>query len=170
MATMAMDMDRMHSRQPANGRAASMHERNRQMFEQQRSRRRGPTPEMFFPKHIDNSRIVKADDPERKREMRRFTIAMVFLFSFTMVYVWQHLSSIEVGYTVEAQKTQVEHLREENRQLRLAEAQLSEPSRIDFYAKQFGLDAPAPGQVVHPDGSGSGAPVMAEVQGLGSRE
>jgi cell division protein FtsL len=172
MATMAMagqEMERMHSRQPAQGRAASVAERNRQMFEQQRSRRRGPTPEMFFAKHLDNSRIVKADDPERRREMRRFSVAMVFLFAFTMVYVWQHLASIEVGYKIEAQKQQVEQMRETNRQLRLTEAQLSEPGRIDHIAKQLGLDAPAPGQVVRPDGA-AGAPVLAQVQGLGIRD
>jgi cell division protein FtsL len=173
MATMAMAgqaMERMHSRQPARSRAASVAERNVQLFEQQRSRRRGPTPEMFFAKHIDNTRLVTADDPVRRREMRRFSIAMMFLFAFTMVYVWQHLASIEVGYTVEDQKVKVEHLREENRQLRLAEAQLSEPGRIDHIAKQLGLDAPAPGQVVRPDGAAAaGAPVLAQVQGLGIR-
>src|SRR5277367_6190523 len=124
MATMVVaghEMGRMHSRQPAQDRAASVAERNRQLFEQQRSRRRGPTPEMFFAKHIDNSRMVKEDDPERRREMRSFTIAMTLFFLLTMVYVWQHFSAIEVGYRVEAQKTQVEQLQEKNRQLELSE-------------------------------------------------
>ncbi len=169
MATIAMDgqgMERMHSRQAAQGRAASLAERNRQMFERQHARRRGPTPEMFFAKHLDNTRIVKADDPERRREMRRFSVAMVFLFAFTMMYVWQHLASIEVGYKVEAQKQQVEQMRETNRQLRLTEAQLSEPGRIDVMAKQLGLDAPLPGQVVRPDGAATNGPVLAQVQRL----
>jgi cell division protein FtsL len=170
MATMAMagqGLERMQERQPGHGRAASVAERNRQMFEKQRTRRRGPTPEMFFAKHIDNTRIVKADDPFRKREMRRFTVAMVFLFAFTMTYVWQHMESIQVGYTVESQKTQVEQLREVNRQLRLTQAQLSEPERIDRIAKQLGLDAPLPGQVVRPDGATAvSAPVLAQNKGL----
>lgn len=173
MATLAMsgqDMERMHSRQPAVGRAASVSDRNRQMFERQRSRRRGPTPEMFFSKHIDNSRIVKADDPERKREMRRFSIATCMFFVFAMMYVGQHLASINLGYKVEGQKAQVEQLREVNRKLRLTEAQLSEPARIDRIAKQLGLDSPLPGQVVRPDGSTMGAPVLAQVHGLGFRE
>ena len=139
-------------------------ERNRDLYEAQRSRRRGPTPEMFFAKHIDNSRIVKADDMERRREMRRFTAAMVLVFAFTMVYVWQHLASIQVGYTVEAQKQQVEQLREVNRQLRLTEAQLSEPGRIDTIAKQLGLNAPEPGQVVRPDGAAGSASVLAQAR------
>jgi cell division protein FtsL len=146
-------------------RVESFREHNRAVFEQQRRARRGPTPEIFFTKHIDNSRIVKADDPERRKEMRSFTIVVSLLFVLVMTYVWQHFSSIEMGYSIESQKLQVEHLREENRQLRLTEAQLSDPDRIDRIAKQLGLDAPQPGQVVRPDGSFmQGAPVLAEAQ------
>jgi len=137
-------------------------QRNRELFELQQRARRGPTPEVFFAKHIDNSRIVKADDPERRREMRTFTATMSLLFLLVMVYVWQHFSAIEVGYRVEAQKTQVEQLREENRQLRLDEAQLSDPGRIDLIARQLGLNTPQPGQVVLPDGSGANVPVLAQ--------
>jgi len=136
--------------------------RNRELFELQQRARRGPTPEVFFVKHIDNSRIVKADDPERRREMRTFTATMGLLFLLVMVYVWQHFSAIEVGYRVEAQKTQVEQLREDNRQLRLDEAQLSDPGRIDLIARQLGLNTPQPGQVVLPDGSGANVPVLAQ--------
>lgn len=136
--------------------------RNRELFELQRRARRGPTPEVFFSKHIDNSRIVKADDPERRREMRTFTATMSVLFVLVMVYVWQHFSAIEVGYQVEAQKHKVAQMEEQNRQLRLTEAQLSDPGRIDQIARQLGLDAPQPGQVVRPDGSGSNAPVLAQ--------
>ncbi|MGA7158868.1 MAG: septum formation initiator family protein [Acidobacteriaceae bacterium] len=163
MATMAIagqEMTEMQAK-PSARRGMSVAERNRELFEQQRARRRGPTPEMFFAKHIDNSRIVKEDDPERRREMRSFTIAMTLFFLLTMVYVWQHFSAIEVGYRVEAQKTQVEQLQEKNRQLELSEAQLSDPGRIDKIAKQLGLEASQPGQVVRADSMGSTA-VMAQ--------
>ncbi len=138
-------------------------DRNRELFEAQRRTRRGPTPEVFFTKHIDNSRIVKADDPERKREMRMFSAAMSVLFLLVMVYVWQHFSAIEVGYKIEAQKHQVEELREQNRQLRLSEAQLTEPGRIDRMAHQLGLDTPEPGQVIRNDAVTGQTPVVAEM-------
>jgi cell division protein FtsL len=171
MATMVMGQEMAEmQRRPTRSRSSSVAERNREKFEEQRSRRRGPTPEMFFTKHIDNSRIVKADDPERRREMRSFTIAMTLFFALTMVYVWQHFSAIEVGYNVENQKAQVEKLREENRQLRLSEAQLSDPGRIDHIAKQLGLDEPQPGQVVRPDGPSTAVLAQAQVPGIGSRE
>ena len=147
----------------AQSRAESLTARNRELYETQRRARRGPTPEVFFTKHIDNSRIVEADDPERRREMRTFTGMMSVLFVLVMVYVWQHFSAIEIGYHVEAQKAQVEQLREENRQLRLTEAQLTDPGRIDRIAKQLGLSEPEPGQVVRPEGGGDpNAPVLAQ--------
>jgi len=170
MAASAMagqQIEMMGARQKAQSRTVSLAERNRELFETQRRARRGPTPEVFFTKHLDNSRIVKADDPERRREMRTFTTVMSVLFMLVMVYVWQHFSAIEIGYHVEAQKLQVEQMREENRQLRLSEAQLTDPERIDKMAKQLGLDAPQPGQVVRPDGSDANAPVLAQASAPG---
>jgi cell division protein FtsL len=165
MAATAMagqQMEMMAVKRQSQSRAVSLTERNRELYEAQRRARRGPTPEVFFTKHIDNSRIVKADDPERRREMRTFSAVMSVLFMLVMVYVWQHFSAIEIGYHVETQKQQVEQLREENRQLRLSEAQLTDPERIDKIAKQLGLDAPQPGQVVRPDASAVNAPVLAQ--------
>jgi cell division protein FtsL len=164
-ATTAMaNMEALGTRQApraSRGRTLSVAERNRALFEAQLRGRRGPTPEVFFTKHIDNSRIVKADDPERQREMRSFTVVMGVLFMLVMVYVWQHFSAIEIGYQVESQKAQVEQLREQNRQLRLTEAQLTDPGRIDRIARQLGLDTPEPGQVVRAEGDPN-APVMAQ--------
>src|ERR1700679_2954744 len=113
----------------AQSRAESLAARNREMFENQRRARRGPTPEVFFAKHIDNSRIVKADDPERRREMRTFTATMSILLVLVMIYVRQHFSAVEIGCQIETQKQQVEQMGEENRELRLTEAQLIDPGR-----------------------------------------
>jgi cell division protein FtsL len=94
--------------------------------------------------------------------MRSFSAVMSVLFVLVMVYVWQHFSAIEMGYNIEAQKVQVEHLSEQNRQLRLTEAELTDPERIDMLAKQLGLNVPQPGQVVRPDGSDVNAAVLAQ--------
>jgi len=71
-----------------------------------------------------------------------------------------------VGYNVEAQKQQVEQLREENRKLRLTEAELSDPSRIDRIAKQLGMDEPLPGQVVRQDEPSSAVVAQAQTPAL----
>jgi cell division protein FtsL len=138
--------------------------RNAELMAQQPLRRRGVrTPEFHFPKHIDNSRLVKAPDPVRVREMRLFSAAVAVLFSLVMIYGLQHFSAIEGGYRVESEKQTVDQLREENRQLRLAEAQLTQPGRIDMMARQLGLAEPQPGQVIHPTaGPDAGAPSIAQ--------
>lgn len=130
---------------------ARVAERNAELLAAQALRRRGVrTPEFYFARHFDNSRLVKAPDPARVREMRVFSAAVTVLFSLIMIYGLQHFSAIEGSYHVEAEKQVVEQLREENRQLRLAEAELTQPARIDGMARQLGLEAPQPGQVVHP--------------------
>jgi cell division protein FtsL len=146
--------------------ASRVAERNMELLAQQGMRRRGVrTPEFYFTRHFDNSRLVKAPDPVRVREMRVFTAAVTVLFSFIMIYGLQHFSAIERSYRVEAEKQQVEQLQEQNRQLRLTEAQLTQPSRIDGMARELGLAAPQPGQVVHPSALiDSGTPALAQVQ------
>jgi cell division protein FtsL len=147
------------------GWGARVAERNAELMVLQALRRRGVrTPEFYFAKHFDNTRLVKAPDPVRVRQMRLFSAAIAVLFSLVMVYGLQHFYAIEGGYRVESEKQAVDQLREENRQLRLAEAQLTQPGRIDLMARQLGLAEPQPGQVVHPNASPDvGAPAIAQV-------
>jgi cell division protein FtsL len=144
--------------------SARVDEHNAELMARQALRRRGAhTPEFFFPKHFDNSRLVKAPDPARARQMGVFSAAVTILFSLTMIYGLQHVSSIESGYRIESEKMVREQLREENRQLRLSEAQLTQPERIDRMAREMGLAEPQPGQIIHsPAGTEGGAPVFAQ--------
>jgi cell division protein FtsL len=144
---------------------ARVAERNAELLAQQPARRRRMrTPEVYFAKSFDNSRLVKAPDPVRARQMRVFCAAVAVLFSLVMVYGLQHFYAIESGYRVESEKQMLEQLREDNRQLKLSEAELTQPGRIDGLAQQLGLMAPQPGQVVHPSApTGSGAPTLAQV-------
>jgi cell division protein FtsL len=145
--------------------SARVAERNAEVLAQQPARRRGvPTPEFYFTRSIDNSRLVKAADPVRVRQMRVFAATVTVLFTLIMIYGLQHFSAIESSYSVEAQKQVRDQLREENRQLRLAEAQLTEPGRIDGKARQLGLAQPTPDQVVHPSTRmDAAAPSLAQV-------
>ena len=127
----------------------------------------GVTPEIYFNKAIDNSRLVKVADPKRAKEMAMFSVSLAVLFFFTMIYAWQHLSSIEYGYKIEAQKIERDALLEQNRGLRLAEASLRDPERIEQLAARMGLVAPQAGQVMHLEATPDPAmPVMAKAQGI----
>ncbi len=122
------------------------------------------TPEIYFRKTIDNSRLVKVEDPRRTREMKFFGIALCLLFALVMGYALQHFRAIEYGYQIEELRSQRDGLLEMNRALRLEEASLRDPERIDVMARKLGLQSPQPGQVMRLDVStDASTPVMASV-------
>jgi cell division protein FtsL len=106
------------------------------------------TPEIYFAKNIDNSRLVKVEDPRRGREMRQFAIALSCLFLLVMTYAWQHFKAIEYGYKIESVKIERDSMAEMNHALRLEDASLRDPERIDVMARRLGLQSPQAGQVM----------------------
>jgi hypothetical protein len=128
----------------------------------------GVTPEIYLPKPIDNSRLVRVADPRQRREMQVFSCALGLLCLLLLAFCWQHYSSIEYGYRNEATRQMCDQLREANRQLRLQEAQLREPRRIDSLAQQMGLQAPIAGQFVtlHNPTPEPSAPVVAQATAI----
>jgi hypothetical protein len=124
------------------------------------------TPEIYFAKTIDNSRLVKVEDPTRNREMKQFGTALAFLFLLVFTYAWQHFRSIEYGYQIESAKRELNNLTEMNRALRLEDASLRDPERIDVMARRMGLVPPEPGQVIRMDATSAdaNAPVMASAE------
>lgn len=121
------------------------------------------TPEIYFSKAIDNSRLVKVEDPRRNREMKQFGTALACLFLLVFTYAWQHFKAIEYGYQIESAKRELSSLTDMNRALRLEDASLRDPERIDVIARRMGLVPPAPGQVIRMDATSGEAqgPVMA---------
>jgi hypothetical protein len=121
------------------------------------------TPEIYFNKAIDNSRLVKVEDPRRSGEMKQFSIVLAVFFLLVLGYTWQHFRAIEYGYQIEAAKRELSGLSEMNRALRLEEASLRNPERIDVLARRMGLVPPEPGQVIRMDAASADGrdPVMA---------
>ena len=121
------------------------------------------TPEIYFSKAIDNSRLVKVEDPRHNREMKQFGTALACLFLLVFTYAWQHFKAIEYGYQIESAKRELNNLSEMNGALRTEVASLRDPERIDVLARRIGLVPPAPGQVIRMDVSSSDTqgPIMA---------
>ena len=147
------------------GWTARVAERNAALLAQQAVRRRGVrTPGGHFPAAHRQLAPGEGFDPVRARQMRIFAAAATVLFTLIMVYGLQHFSAIEGSYKIESEKQVRDQLREDNRQLRPAEAQLSQPGRIDGMARQLGMAEPQPGQVVHGNARPeTSAPVLAQV-------
>jgi cell division protein FtsL len=123
------------------------------------------TPEIYFAKAIDNSRLVRVENPKREREMRQFGVALCCLFLLVMTFAWQHFKAIEYGYKIEALRIQRSGLVEENHALQLEESSLRDPQRIDGLARQMGLQSPQAGQVIRMDAPAPdpATPVMASM-------
>ena len=124
------------------------------------------TPEIYFAKAIDNSRLVKVEDSGRNREMKQFGTALACLFLLVFTYAWQHFRAIEYGYQIESAKRELNDLTEMNRALLLEDASLRDPERIDVMARRMGLVPPEPGQVIRMDSvsADSNTPVMASAE------
>jgi cell division protein FtsL len=125
------------------------------------------TPEIYFAKRLDNSRVVKVTDPKRRREMISFGITLSVFFLFVMVYLWQHFSAIEYGYRIEQLKVQRDTIVESNRALNLEAASLKDLERIERLAIQMGMQRPADGQwQAMESATDPSTPVMARANGI----
>jgi cell division protein FtsL len=126
------------------------------------------TPEVYFAKPIDNSRLVKVENPQKSREMKHFGVALGCLFLLVMAFAWQHFKAIEYGYKNETLRVQRDGLMEMNRALRLEEASLRDPERIDTLARKLGLQSPQAGQVMRIDTAvpDAATPVLASIAPL----
>ncbi|HEX8892863.1 MAG TPA: hypothetical protein VF783_06055, partial [Terriglobales bacterium] len=105
------------------------------------------TPEIYFGKRIDNSRVVRLVDPKRRREMLTFGVTLTLFFLMVMVYLLQHLSAIEYGYRIEQAKAEHNAVVESNRELKLEESSLTDLERIDVEARKLGMVPPSAGQI-----------------------
>jgi cell division protein FtsL len=107
-------------------------------------------PELYFVKRIDNSSLRREVDPVRRRECYSLLGLGVVAFLFCLVFAWQHFQCVQYGYQIEQLKSQQQTLEQWNHQLKLEQASLTDPQRIDRLArKELGLVAPSPQQVIH---------------------
>ena len=110
---------------------------------------RATFPEFYFVKHIDNSRLVREVDVERRRECFSLLGLGVLVFLFVLLFAWQHFQCVRYGYQIEQLKSQYASLEEQNHRFRLEEAALADPERIDTLARtRLGMVTPGPQQVM----------------------
>ncbi len=109
--------------------------------------------EFYTVKRIDNSRLVRSAAPDRLRELCRLVALGALLAGVALLYAWQHFECIQLGYQLEALRSERAQVAELNQQLKLEVASLSSPMRIDVIARrQLGLTVPVPGRVAPLEG------------------
>jgi len=116
---------------------------------------RHSAPDVVYVKEIDNSRLVREVDKARSRQCYSVLGAAAAVFFFIFVFAVQHFECVRYGYQIEHLRTECQALKEWNQKLRLEQASLADPQRIDTLARQdLNLAPPEPGQVVHLQGAG----------------
>ncbi len=126
---------------------------------------RAPLREVYFVKHIDNSRIVREVDGAKRRECYALVGLVALAFALSFVYAWQHFQCVRYGYQIEQLRQQQRALAEWNRGLKLQEASLEDPKLIDIEARtELGLREPDPRQVIRFDQPLNGQPALGEPQ------
>lgn len=126
--------------------------------------------EIYYIKSVDNSRLVPALDPRQPRRLVSALGWATVLFGLVMYLAWQRLAEVQDGYRSERLQQQRQALLEANRKLRLEEAFLGDPVRIDRIARtQLGMGPLAAHQIV-PAGTPSApaVPVVAQARPLPS--
>jgi len=111
-------------------------------------------PLVFAWKPVDNSRLRREVNPEHRRECLALMGLVGTVFIFVFLVALQHFQCVRLGYEIEQSKSQRATLEEWNHQLRLEEASLADPQRIDALARQEGLTSPSPQQVIRVGPSG----------------
>jgi cell division protein FtsL len=125
-------------------------------------------------KHIDNSRLVREVDEERRRECFSLLGLGVLVFLFVLLFAWQHFQCVRYGYQIEQFKAEHAKLEEQNHQLRLEQAALADPERIDTLARtRLGMVTPNPRQLIRvggpePTAGASESPELARNFSVGS--
>jgi hypothetical protein len=114
----------------------------------------------FYCKKIDNSRLVREADPQARGACWS-TIAVAFaIFALLTGVLAPSAANTLAGYKLEELRVEERRLVDERRSLELQEAQLLSPERLERYAKERDLAAPAPNQMVRLDGASDGAVAM----------
>jgi cell division protein FtsL len=110
---------------------------------------RAPYPEIYFVKHIDNSRLQREVDREERRECFSLLVLGTLAFLFIMLFAWQHFECVRYGYLIQQLRTEQVEKVERNHALKVQFASLTDPQRIDTLARsELGLAPPKPSQIV----------------------
>jgi hypothetical protein len=111
----------------------------------------------FFCKRINNERLVREADPRASgRCWSAIAAASLMLMLLAGVASLRMMNTL-AGYRIEELKGGQQQMADRVRALQLQESVLLNPENLQQVAKERGLGAPEPGQVVHLEPKGEGA-------------
>lgn len=129
----------------------------------QRDAGRAHYPDIYFVKHIDNSRLEREVDYNKRRECLKLFGLGAVVFVFIILVAYQHFECVRYGYLIQQLKGEQAQAVEQNHALKVAFARLSDPQRIDSLAQsELGLVPPGPNQIIQVGNPPSSQPSATE--------
>jgi cell division protein FtsL len=102
-----------------------------------------------LPRPPRNRFLVRERDRRRLRELLRLGIAILLVGVTLLGYTWLHLELLGCGYRIEGLEQRRHELERRERHLRLEEAHLASPARVETWAvEQAGMRPPELAQLV----------------------
>lgn len=99
-------------------------------------------------RRVRNRYLVRERDRRRLRELLQVTLAIAVVGGALIGYTWLHLEVVRRGYRVERLEGRLGELERIERHLRLEEAYLTSPQRLERAARQrLGMRPPELGDV-----------------------
>jgi cell division protein FtsL len=118
---------------------------------------------IYYIKPVDNSRWVPPPNPREPRYYAVLLLAAVVLVGAGLLFGGERFKSREYGYQLERMEGEKTALTEANRKLRLEEASLVDPLRIDSIARnELGMTSLAPNQIYRDQPVAAAATVVAK--------
>ena len=114
----------------------------------------------FYCKRIDNSRLVREDDPKAHGACWSAIGAAAAIVALLTGALVPSVANTVAGYKLEALRAEERKLIDERRNLDLEEARLLSPDRLEQIAQKHHLVTPKNDQVFHLDGKSEGTVAM----------
>jgi cell division protein FtsL len=115
----------------------------------------------LLPRPPRNRYLVRERDRRRMHELARVAIAILVVGLALLGYTWVHLELLGSGYRVEGLEQRLHELERRQRHLRLEEAYLSNPQRVETHAlKELGMKPPELGQLLFAGAATSAASAL----------
>ena len=103
----------------------------------------------FYVKRIDNSRVVRAQDPEARGTCWKMIGSVTAAAALLVGVLLPSAYSLLAGYQVQSLRQEAQRLNAEFASLELQEAQLLSPARMEELARIQEFIDPAPDKVVY---------------------
>ncbi|HEV8412194.1 MAG TPA: hypothetical protein VGQ49_01275 [Bryobacteraceae bacterium] len=108
----------------------------------------------FHVKKIDNSRVVRAADPQARQDCWKMIGSVVMAAVLLVAVLLPGAYSLLAGYQIQALRQEAHKLANEQASLELKEAELLSPARMEELARDQQFVDPPPQKVVYLDGQG----------------